>query len=209
LAKSSQRVTTKRSVRDRFRSEVQNLRRREQQKMKKTVLTFGLISGFIMIAMMTLSLVFSERIGFGHSLTLGYTILIAGSLLVFFGIRSYRENIGGGQISFGRAFAVGILITLVASVCYVVAWEIIYFKFMPDFADKYAAYMIEKARAAGESAQKIQAIADKMKSMKATLDNPFLNAAFSFLEPFPIGLIVTLISAAILRKKAARQAAQP
>ena len=56
--------------------------------MKKTVLTFGLISGFIMIAMMTLSLVFSERIGFGHSLTLGYTILIAGSLLVFFGIRS-------------------------------------------------------------------------------------------------------------------------
>ena len=169
--------------------------------MKKTVLTFGLISGFIMIAMMTLSLVFSERIGFGHSLVLGYTILIAGSSLVFFGIRSYRENIGGGQISFGRAFAVGILITLVASVCYVVTWEIIYFKFMPDFADKYAAYMIEKARAAGESAQKLQAIADEMKSMKATLNNPFLNAAFSFLEPFPIGLIVTLISAAILRKK--------
>lgn len=169
--------------------------------MKKTVLTFGLISGFIMIAMMTLSLIFSDRIGFGHSLVVGYTILIAGSVLVFFGIRSYRENIGGGQISFGRAFAVGILITLIASVCYVVTWEIIYFKFMPDFADKYAAYMIEKARAAGESAQKIQAITDEMKGMKAMLNNPFLNAAFSFLEPFPIGLIVTLISAAVLRKK--------
>lgn len=169
--------------------------------MKKTVLTFGLISGFIMIALMTLTLALSDRIGFGHNLVLGYTILIAGSLLVFFGIRSYRENIGGGQISFGRAFAVGILITLIASVCYVVTWEIIYFKFMPDFADKYAAYMIEKARAAGESAQKIQAIADEMKGMKATLNNPFLNAAFTFLEPFPIGLIVTLISAAILRKK--------
>ena len=169
--------------------------------MKKTVLTFGLISGFFMIAMMTLSLALSERIGFGHSLVLGYTILILGFLLVFFGIRSYRENIGGGRISFGRALAVGILITLIASVCYVVTWEIIYFKFMPDFADKYAAYMIEKARAAGESAQKIQTIADEMKSMKATLNNPFLNAAFSFLEPFPIGLIVTLISAAILRKK--------
>lgn len=169
--------------------------------MKKTVLTFGLISGFIMIALMTLTLALSDRIGFGHNLVLGYTILIAGSLLVFFGIRSYRENIGGGQISFGRAFAVGILITLIASVCYVVTWEIIYFNFMPDFADKYAAYMIEKARAAGESAQKIQAIADQMKSMKAMLDNPFLNAAFTFIEPFPIGLIVTLISAAILRKK--------
>jgi len=169
--------------------------------MKKTVLTFGLISGFFMIAMMTLSLALSERIGFGHSLVLGYTILILGFLLVFFGIRSYRENIGGGRISFGRALAVGILITLIASVCYVVTWEIIYFKFMPDFADKYAAYMIGKARAAGESAQKIQAIADEMKSMKATLNNPLLNAAFSFIEPFPIGLIVTLISAAILRKK--------
>ena len=169
--------------------------------MKKTVLTFGLISGFIMIAMMTLSLALSERIGFGHSLVLGYTILILGSLLVFFGIRSYRENIGGGRISFGRAFAVGILITLIASVFYVLTWEIIYFKFMPDFADKYAAYMIEQARAAGESAQKLQAIAAEMKSMKATLNNPFLNAAFTFIEPFPIGLIVTLISAAILRKK--------
>ena len=93
------------------------------------------------------------------------------------------------------------MITLVASVCYVVTWEIIYFNFMPDFADKYAAYAIEQARAAGESAQKLQAIAEEMKGMKATLNNPFLNAAFSFIEPFPIGLIVTLISAAILRKK--------
>jgi hypothetical protein len=169
--------------------------------MKKTVLTFGLISGFLMIALMTLSLALSDRIGYGHNLVLGYTILILGSVLVFFGIRSYRDNIGGGQISFGRAFVVGILITLVASVCYVVTWEIIYFKFMPDFADKYAAYMIEQARAAGESAQKIQAISDQMKSMKVMLDNPFLNAVFSFLEPFPIGLLVTLISAAILRKK--------
>jgi Protein of unknown function (DUF4199) len=177
--------------------------------MKKTVLTFGLISGFIMIALMTVSLVLSDRIGFGHNLVLGYTILIAGSALVFFGIRSYRENIGGGQISFGRAFAVGILITLIASVCYVVTWEIIYFKFMPDFADKYAAYMIEQARNAGESAQKIQAITDQMKGMKAMLNNPFLNAAFTFIEPFPIGLIVTLISAAILRRKSGPRVSDP
>jgi Protein of unknown function (DUF4199) len=169
--------------------------------MKKTVLTFGLISGFIIIALMTLSLALSDRIGYGHNLVLGYTILILGSVLVFFGIRSYRDNIAGGQISFGRAFVVGILISLIASVCYVVVWEIIYFKFMPDFADKYAAYVIEQARTAGESAQKIQAIADQMKSMKVMLDNPFLNAVFSFLEPFPIGLLITLISAAILRKK--------
>src|SRR5207253_11145983 len=135
-----------------------------------TVLTFGLISGFIMIALMTLTLVLSERIGFGHNLVLGYTILIAGSVLVFFGIRSYRENIGGGQISFGRAFAVGILITLIASVCYVIAWEIIYFNFMHDFmndfVDKYAAHVVEQVRASGASAETIQAKLQEMKKFK-------------------------------------------
>ena len=171
--------------------------------MKKTVLTFGLISGFIMIAMMTITLVLSDRIGFGHNLVLGYTILVLGSLLIFFGIRSYRENIGGGQISFGRAFAVGILITVVASVCYVVCWEIIYFNFMPDFADKYAAYILEQARASGATQQVIDAKLAEMKGLKALLDNPLYNGLMTFAEPFPIGLLVTLISAAVLRTKRA------
>jgi len=177
--------------------------------MKKTVLTFGLISGFIMIAMMTISLVLSDRIGFGHNLVLGYTILVLGSLLIFFGIRSYRENIGGGQISFGRAFAVGILITVVASVCYVVCWEIIYFNFMPDFADKYAAYIVEQARAGGASQQMIDAKLAEMKGLKALLDNPLYNGLMTFAEPFPIGLLVTLISAAVLRTRKAKSLQQP
>jgi len=177
--------------------------------MKKTVLTFGLISGFIMIAMMTISLVLSDRIGFGHNLVLGYTILVLGSLLIFFGIRSYRENIGGGQISFGRAFAVGILITVVASVCYVVCWEIIYFNFMPDFADKYAAYIVEQARAGGATQQVIDAKLAEMKGLKALLDNPLYNGLMTFAEPFPIGLLVTLISAAVLRTRKAKSVQQP
>ncbi len=177
--------------------------------MKKTVLTFGLISGFIMIAMMTISLLLSDRIGFGHNLVLGYTILVLGSLLIFFGIRSYRENIGGGQISFGRAFAVGILITVVASVCYVVCWEIIYFNFMPDFADKYAAYIVEQARAGGATQQVIDAKLAEMKGLKALLDNPLYNGLMTFAEPFPIGLLVTLISAAVLRTRKAKSVQQP
>jgi hypothetical protein len=109
--------------------------------------------------------------------------------------------VSGGRITFGRAFAVGILITVVACVCYVVAWEIIYFKFMPDFADKYASYVVEKVRATGASQQVIDAKLQEMKSFKAMYDNPFINAAITFVEPFPVGLIVTLISAAFLRKK--------
>ena len=117
-----------------------------------------------------------------------------------------------GHITFGRAFAVGILITLITCVCYVVAWEIIYFKFIPDFVDRYASYAVEKVRASGASQQVIDAKLEQMKSFKAMYDNPFINAAMTFVEPFPIGLIVTLISAAFLRKKtiaATRDEGQP
>jgi len=179
--------------------------------MKKTVLTFGLIGGAIMAAMMFATLPFLDKIGFDKGEILGYTTMILAFLLVFFGIRSYRENVGGGRITFGRAFTVGILITVVACACYVVAWEIIYFKFMPDFVDKYASYTVEKVRASGASQQVIDAQLEQMKSFKAMYDNPFINAAITFVEPFPIGLIVTLISAAILKKKTAatRDESQP
>ncbi len=79
--------------------------------------------------------------------------------------------------------------------------EILYFNFMPDFVDKYSSYVIEKASASGASQQAIDAQLQQMKSFKAMYDNPFINAAITFTEPFPIGLIVTLISAAILRKE--------
>ena len=170
--------------------------------MKKTVLTFGLIGGAIMAAMMFATLPFMDKIGFDKGAIVGYTGMILAFMLVFFGIRSYRENVSDGHITFGRAFAVGILITLVACACYVVAWEILYFKFMPDFVEKYSSYVIEKARASGATQQAIDAQLQQMKSFKQMYDNPFINAAITFTEPFPIGLIVTLISAAILRKKA-------
>jgi hypothetical protein len=169
--------------------------------MKKTVLTFGLISGAMMAVMMFATLPFVDKIGFDKGAIIGYTTMVLAFLMVFFGIRSYRENVGGAKITFGRAFAVGILITLISCVFYVVGWEIIYFKFMPDFFDKYAQHMIEKARAAGATQAAVQAQLQQMKSFKAMYDNPFLNAAITFTEPFPIGLIVTLISAAVLRKK--------
>src|SRR5215510_2910790 len=169
--------------------------------MKKIVLTFGLIGGAVMAAMMFGTLPFIDKIGFDRGLIVGYTTMILAFMLVFFGIRSYRENVGGGQITFGRAFAVGILITLVVCVCYVAAWEILYFKFMPDFADKYASYMVEKVKASGASQQVIDAEIEQMKSFKAMYNNPFFNAAMTFVEPFPVGLLVTLISAALLRKR--------
>ena len=121
--------------------------------MKKTVLTFGLISGALMALMMFGTMLFIKRIGFDKGEIVGYTGIVLAFLLIFFGIRSYRENIGGGRISFGRAFTVGILIALISSGCYVIAWEVIYFNFMHDSVDKYAAHVVEQVRASGARCQ--------------------------------------------------------
>jgi hypothetical protein len=169
--------------------------------MKKSVLTFGLLSGAVSALIMFSILPFVDRIGFDKGAIVGYTTIVLSCLMVFPGIRSYRENVGGGKITFGRAFAVGILITLISCVCYVIVWEIVYFNFIPDFTEKYSVYMVEKLRASGASQQVIDATILKIKDMKRLFDNPLTNAAISFTEPFPIGLVFTLISSAILRKK--------
>ena len=117
--------------------------------MKKTVLTFGLISGLIISVLMGGSLLLADKIGSGHSMALGYTIMVASFLLIYFGIRSYRDNTLAGQISFGRAFACGILITLITTVCYVAMWEVLYFNFMPHFMDSYFAAQIHKVQTSG------------------------------------------------------------
>ncbi|HEY2457494.1 MAG TPA: DUF4199 domain-containing protein [Candidatus Acidoferrum sp.] len=169
--------------------------------MKKTVLIFGLISGAISAAAMLATLPFLEKMGGNKGYVVGYTIIILSALMVFFGVRSYRENVAGGRLTFGRGFAVGILIALISSVCYVATWEVIYFKFMPDFSDKYAAHMVEKAKAAGASPQKIEETERKAAQFKEMYNNPLINVAMTFAEPFPIGLVVTLLSAAILPKK--------
>jgi len=169
---------------------------------KNTVLTFGLISGVIIAVLMGINTIFAERIGFDRAVIVGYTTMLIAFLLVFFGIKSYRDNIGGGEISFGRAFTVGILITLITCVFYVGIWEILYFTVLHDFPEKYANYMVEKARASGATPAQLAQEMEQMKQMKALLDNPVLAPAIIFIsEPLPVGLIMTLISAAILRKR--------
>jgi Protein of unknown function (DUF4199) len=170
--------------------------------MKRVVIIFGLISGAISSAMMFLTLPFMHNgaVNFNNGLVIGYTSIFLSFLLVFFGIRSYREN-AGGTITFGRAFSVGILITLISCVFYIVSWEIIYYKVMPDFADKYAAESIATMREKGATEAAIAAKKVEMVKMKAIYDNPLTNAAFTFIEPFPVGLLITLVSAAILRRR--------
>jgi hypothetical protein len=170
--------------------------------MKKSVLTFGLISGLIMSILMGGSLLLADKIGSSHSMILGYTIMVASFLLIYFGVLSYRDNNLGGQISFGRALACGVLITLISSVCYVVMWEILYFNFMPHFMDSYFAAQIHKLQSAGLDPATTAARVAAVQHSQQLYQNPLVNMAYTLIEPLPVGLLITLISAVLLRRKA-------
>jgi hypothetical protein len=169
--------------------------------MKKIVLTFGLISGAIAAVMMLVTTPFVGRVSFEYLTVLGYTTFVASFLMVYFGIRSYRDNVGGGTITFGRAFKVGILITLISCVIYVVSWELIHQSFMPDFLERYGNYLVEKQRAAGATQEQLNATVQENQKFIEMYKNHFLRLVFSMMEAFPVGLLITLISAWVLKRK--------
>jgi hypothetical protein len=169
--------------------------------MRKIVLTFGLIAGAILSAMMLITLPFQEQIGFDKGAIIGYTTMVLAFLMVFFGVRSYRDNVAGGSVTFGRAFKVGLMITAVATVCYVTTWELIYYEFAPDFADKYAAYTVEKAKKSGATDAQIAARMQEMSAFKEMYKNPLVNIALTLLEPLPVGILFTLVTAGVLSRR--------
>ena len=175
--------------------------------MQKIVLTFGLIAGAMLSAMMLLTLPFLDKIGFGTGEVIGYTTMVLAFLMVYFGVRSYRDNVAGGRVGFGRAFVVGLTITFIASACYVATWEVIYYKFAPDFVDKYASAMVEKVKKSGASDAQIAAQLKEMQEFKEFYKNPFFNVAMTFLEPLPVGLLFTLVSAGIVSRRRRTDAA--
>ena len=168
--------------------------------MQKTILTYGLICGAVLGGFMLATVPFMENVGdWGY--VVGYASMLLGFLLVYFGVRSYRDNVAGGRISFGRALLVGGAIAFIGMCCYVATWEIVYHTMMPDFMDKYAARQIDKVRASGASAE---VIAKKQQEMDAAVQmykNPVMNVAFTFLEPLPVAIILTLVSAAVVRRR--------
>ena len=170
--------------------------------MKNTVVKYGLISGALISVMMMLTIPFHNQIGFGVSgMVVGYTTMVLAFLLIYFGVRSYRDTVGGGTVRFGRALAIGVSIAVVSSVCYVATWEVMYFKFMPDFMDKYSAHEVNKARASGASEAQIAARKAEMDKFAVMYKNPLYNAALTFMEPLPVGLIIALMTAGVLSRR--------
>ena len=174
--------------------------------MKKIVWTFGLLSGAVMALFMVVTVPFIGDHGAADAIV-GYAGIVAAFLLVFFGVRSYRDTVLGGTIGFGRAFSAGILIAAIASLCYVATWEVIYYKFMPDFYAKYGQSVVETARKSGKSEADVAKVQADMDTMVRRVENPLFVTAATFGEPFPVGLVFALVSAGVLRRKRAERSA--
>lgn len=162
-------------------------------------LVFGLISGLIIIASITLSLVFSGDEVSPAMEWLGYLIMLVALSAVFFGIKRHRDIHHGGVVSFWTGLKTGLLINLVATIAYVVVWEIYLGVSGTTFIDAYTAGLLEQKAASGASEAELAKMATDLEAMKAQYANPLFRIPVTFLEIFPVGLVVALISAAILR----------
>ena len=171
--------------------------------MRKVVLTYGILAGLIVSVLMVVSgsIASGEQGDFSMSLALGYASMIISLSMIFFGIRSYRENYSSGSITFGRAFLVGLYIALIASVLYVIGWKIYSSIALPDFADKYAARVVDNLKKSGAADSVVAAKTREMAEWKETYKNPLVEYGMTFLEIFPVGVLVSLICAGILKRK--------
>ncbi|MBO9544934.1 DUF4199 domain-containing protein [Caulobacter sp.] len=163
--------------------------------MKRTILTYGLISGAIIILGMIATIVLSAK----HSLFLGYLIMLVGLPAILLAVKSHRDKVLGGVIKFWPAFLIGLGVAVVAGLAYVAIWEgylaITHYRFMDD----YTAQMLAAKKAEGLSGAAYDKLAAEMAQMTRNYANPLYRMPMTFAEIFPVGLLVALASAALLR----------
>ena len=165
--------------------------------MKKNILVFGLILGAILC---TNTIIMMHRLvsnpNFEGNDVLGYAAMVVVFSLVYFGVRNYRNKQLDGIISFGKAFKIGALIVLVASTLYVIVGLSYYHLFVPDFMDKYVQYVLRHTSEANLAAK-----TQEMAEFKEMYKNPAFAILITYSEVLPVGLVVALVSAFILRRK--------
>lgn len=167
--------------------------------MKKIALVYGLIAGTILcINMIVLVGMMCNNPNFEGNAVVGYTIMVVTFSLIFMGIRNYRDKRAEGIISFGKAFKVGFFILFIAATMYVVSWIIGYYLFVPDFMDRYSEHMLADAARNGKD---VVAAARDIESFKEMYKNPIFVVLITYAEVLPVGLIVTLVSSLILKRK--------
>lgn len=173
--------------------------------MKKIIYQFGLIAGVIVSAMLILATnIFSGIEDFNYDLgqLTGYASMLVAFSTIFVGVKRHRDRNLGGVITFKKALAIGLAITLIASALYVITWMVISGGANAEaLMDTYFQQAIDQANNSGKSAEAIKAEVDKLNRMKENYGNPIVKILITLSEIFPVGLVVSIISAFILRKK--------
>lgn len=173
--------------------------------MGRNILKYGVIAGLVVAAgMWGTLLAFGNEMPHGWSgMALGYLSMLVAFSAVVIGIRRYRDVDRGGVIGFWPAFGLGLGISLVAAIFYVLAWELAQATVVGDFAGRYAATAIEQAKAGGAGAAELAKLTAQMEAFKLQYANPLFRLPMTFAEIFPVGVLVSLVSAAVLRNRRA------
>ena len=174
--------------------------------MKKNTLVFGAIAGVIVSTVMAISMPFMKcdsESGGSTGMITGFSSMLVAFSFVFVGIKNYRDKVNGGTLTFGKGFLLGCLISFVASTIYVLTWAVEYHFFFPDFMDTYSAMQIKELQASGISgAAYDEAVKGFESAAYSYKHNPFFFAMYTYMEILPVGILISLISALILRRKA-------
>jgi small-conductance mechanosensitive channel len=169
--------------------------------MKKAVLNYGLISGAISAVLMVCVALLADKGNFEASMWIGYSCMVLAFLVIYPGMASYRDGAGGGTISYWRALSIGLLITAISCTCYVIAWIFVYHTMFPDFLEKYAAHVLEAMKKRGSSAAEMNKALEEMKHYREMYQNPVTMFLITFIEPLPVGILISLIAAFVVRMK--------
>jgi hypothetical protein len=164
--------------------------------MTRTILTYGLISGAVVI----LGMITEMTIDGGHSsLLVGYLIMLIALSAILMGVKQHRDRELGGVIKFRTALLLGLGIALAASIAYVAIWEIYLAATHYTFMDKYTASMLAAKRAAGVTGAAYAKAVAETEDMRRQYANPLYRLPETFVEIFPVGLLVALVTAALVR----------
>lgn len=174
--------------------------------MKQTIIKYGLFSGAISAAGILIITLLFKSLGFNNdsfdnSAYIGYSLIILSMAVIFFGIKAYRDNENEGKISFKDGLLIGLGIALISCVCYSLMWMVVYYNFMPNFMDDYAAFSIKKLKESGASEAELTKNLEQLQQFKDIYKTPIGVFGITLMEPLPIGVLGALVSAFILKKK--------
>ena len=166
--------------------------------MLRKILSYGVVAGLVVGVSLSAVVVMAGRHQ-DNGMAIGYLIMLVGLSVVFVGIKRYRDQDLGGVIRFWPAFGLGLGISAVAGVLYVISWEATVAITHMDFANVYANMLIEQERAKGVSAEDLARFTAEMEAFKVQYADPLFRLPMTFIEIFPVGVLVSLVSAGLLR----------